>query len=69
MKYKMPNKLMRGKISQVNTVNINKQYPLYNDYSRNTYETYAMVQGSVLGIKDICGTKFFFQLSWEINSC
>lgn len=44
-------------------MNINKWYLLYTDYSRNIYETNAMVQGSVLGTTSMCGTKFFYQLS------
>lgn len=45
-------------------MNINNWYLLYDDYSRNTYKTNAMVQGSVLGTKGVCGTKFFYQLSF-----
>lgn len=44
-------------------MNVNKRYLLYTDYSRNTYETNAVVQGSVLGTTSMCGTMFIFQLS------
>lgn len=47
MKYKMPSKVMKGKNKQSNTININKWYLLYNDYSRNTQETNAMEQDSM----------------------
>lgn len=42
-------------------MNVNKRYLLYTDYSRNTYETNAVVQGSVLGTISMCGTMFIFQ--------
>lgn len=61
----MPSKVMRGKIYQViQWALIN----LYDDYSRNAYETNDMVQVSVLGTKDICNTIIFSQPSLKINA-
>lgn len=48
-------------------MNIN-EYLLYNDYSRNTYETNAMIQGSVLDTYGMCDT-VLFSVKFVIKAC